>query len=131
MIDVDRPSDIEKHAEAFVQRVEEEKDRALREAQALAKRRVPVDKGDLRDDVSIDLEEDTIYNTLDYAPHVNYGTEGPYVIEADEAEALRFEVDGETVFAESVIHPGIGATYYLTDSAKDAFRNSVERLRSA
>jgi len=79
---------------------EEERDRALQEAQRLAKQRVPVDTGTLRDDISIDLREDVIFNTLDYSVYQNFGTED------------------------------VPATFYLTDSAIDAFQNSVERLRS-
>jgi hypothetical protein len=88
--------DAEKIASGF----EEERDRALEEAQRLAKQRVPVDTGALRDDISIDLEEDVIFNTLEYSVYQNWGTED------------------------------VPATYYLTDSARDAFQNSLERLRS-
>lgn len=100
MIDFDGPSTSPtEHFEDFREEFEEEKDRALREAQRLAKQRVPVDTGALRDDISIDLEEDKIFNTLEYAIYQNFGTED------------------------------IEPTFYLTDSAIDAFRNSVERLR--
>jgi hypothetical protein len=89
---------------------------------------VPVDTGALRDDISIDLAEDQIYNTLHYAPHQNFGTEGPYIIEADEADALHFTVDGEEVTVQRVLHPGVPATWYMTDAALDAFIASVRRL---
>lgn len=86
--------------EEFEEEFEEERDRALREAQRLAKQRVPVETGRLRDDISIDLAEDRIFNTLEYAVYQNWGTED------------------------------IEPTFYLTDSAIDAFQASVERLRS-
>jgi hypothetical protein len=86
------------YAEKLRRRAEKEKDRAVKEAQRLAKDRVPVDTGALRDDISVDLEEDTVYNTLPYADDVNFGT--------DERRP----------------------TFYLTDAALDAFRRSVERL---
>ncbi|MCS3707184.1 hypothetical protein GGP62_002171 [Salinibacter ruber] len=84
----------------FEEEFQEERDRALREAQRLAKQRVPVDTGRLRDDISIDLAEDRIFNTLDYAVYQDQGT----------------------------IY--IDPTYYLTDSARDAFEASLQRLRS-
>ncbi|MCS3827441.1 hypothetical protein GGP85_002911 [Salinibacter ruber] len=84
----------------FTDDVDEEIDRALREAKELARRRVPVDEGDLRDDISIDLNEDRIYNTLEYAVYQNYGT----------------------IYIEP--------TFYLTDSALDAWRSSIDRLQS-
>jgi len=79
---------------------EEERDRALQEAQRLARQRVPVDTGALRDDITIDLEDDVIFNTLDYSVYQNWGTED------------------------------VPATFYMTDSAIDAFQNSIDRLRS-
>jgi len=118
----------DEHFERFEERFEAERDRTVIEAQDEAKSNVPVDKGALRNDISVDLREDKVYNTLGYAVYQNFGTEGPYVIEADEAEALRFEVGGETVFAQAVLHPGVPATYYMTDAALDAFAHSIERL---
>jgi hypothetical protein len=100
MIEFDGPPDPEKHLEEFEDELESEIDRTLREAQDLAKQRVPVQSGDLRDDISIDLQEDHVYNTLDYAVYQDQGT----------------------IYIEP--------TYYLTDSARDAFQNSIERLRS-
>ncbi|MCS4139596.1 urease accessory protein UreE [Salinibacter ruber] len=86
--------------EDFEQEVEEEIDRAVLEAQRLAKQRVPVQTGALRDDISVDLEEDKVFNTLDYAVYQDQGT----------------------IYIE--------ATHYLTDSARDAFEASLQRLRS-
>jgi hypothetical protein len=118
----------DEHFERFEGRFEAERDRAVLEARDSATSNVPVDTGALSNDISVDLREDKVYNTLDYAVYQNFGTEGPYVIEADEADALRFEVGGETVFAQAVLHPGVPATYYMTDAALDAFAHSIERL---
>lgn len=87
------------HFEDFEERVEGEIDRTVEEAQNLAKKRVPVDTGQLRDDISADLEQDKIFNTLDYAVWQNFGTSH-----------------------------GIPPTWYMTDSALDAFNDSVRRL---
>lgn len=86
--------------EAFEEEVNTEIDQALREAKALARQRVPVDEGDLRDDISIDLQADKIYNTLEYAIYQNYGT----------------------IYIEP--------TFYLTDSALTAWQNSIDRLKA-
>jgi len=117
-------------AEDFIEEFEDELERTVDEAQREATRNVPVDTGALRDDISIDRGDRwaKVFNTLDYAVYQNFGTEGPYVIEADEADALKFEVDGETVFAKAVLHPGVPATWYMTDAALDAFQNSIDRL---
>jgi len=82
--------------EAFADEVEEEKERALEEAQRLAKQRVPVDTGYLRS--RIEIRGDSVVADTDYAVYVNYGSEHNT------------------------------ATLFLTDSALDAFRNSIERL---
>ena len=87
------------HIEDFEERVDTEIDRAVEDAKDLAKERAPVDTGALRDDVSADLGEDKVFNTLDYAVWQNFGTSH-----------------------------GIPPTWYMTDSALDAFRNSVDRL---
>lgn len=83
------------HMENFAEEVDEEIDRALSEAKELARSRVP-----LRPDISVDLSEDKIYNTLEYTMYQNYGT----------------------IYIEP--------TFYLTDSALDAWQSSINRLQS-
>lgn len=82
----------------FEDRVDEEIDRALSEAKRLARSRAPVDTGRLRDSVSIDLGEDVLYSDVEYATFVDQGT----------------------IYME--------ATHFMEDSAREAFRNSIERL---
>lgn len=84
----------------FQAEVDEEIDRAVQEAQDLARQRVPVQTGKLRDDISVDLEEDKVYNTLEYAVYQDQGT----------------------IYIEP--------TFYLSDSARDAWQASIQRLRS-
>mgnify|MGYP002760370961 CR=1 FL=1 len=85
--------------EEFEEEFQEERDRALIEAQQLAKRRAPVDTGRLRDSVSVDLQEDVLFSDVEYAPFVEFGT----------------------IYMD--------ATHFMGDSARDAFQNSLERLR--
>lgn len=92
----------------FEDEFEEERDRALREAKDLAQRRVPVDEGDLRADISIDLDDDRIFNTLPYAARINWGFFGTDSLGRDYSQE---------------------GTFYMTDSALDAWRNSIDRLQ--
>lgn len=109
MIDFDGPdTDPEQHFEDFREEFEEERDWAVREAQRLAKQRVPVRSGDLRDDISIDLDDDRIFNTLPYAARINWGFTG--------TDSLGRDYDQE-------------GTFYMTDSAVDAWQNSIDRLQ--
>jgi len=118
-------------ADAVVDEFEDQLEQTINQAQAEASRRVPVDTGALRDDISIDRGDRwaEIWNTLHYAPHVNFGTDA-HTITPNEAEALRFEVDGREVFAAKVEHPGTPATYYMTDAALDAFIDSIDRIEA-
>ena len=118
-------------ADALAEEFEDQLEQAINQAQAEASRRVPVDTGALRDDISIDRGDRwaAIWNTRPYAPHVNFGTDA-HTITPNEADALRFEVDGEEVFAQKVEHPGTPATWYMTDAALDAFIDSIDRIEA-
>lgn len=110
MIAVDGPdTSPTEHFEDFREEFQEVRDDALREAKDMAQRRVPVDTGALRDDISIDLQQDKIFNTLPYGPRINYGFTG--------TDSLGRTYDQ-------------GGTFYMTDSAIDAWRDSIDRLRA-
>jgi len=69
-----------------------------------AKDRAPVDTGTLRASIrTLDPAQlqKVVGTNVEYAPDVEFGT-GPHVIEPDDAEALRFTIDGEEVFAARV-----------------------------
>lgn len=120
--------------EAIEEEYEDQLEQTVHHAQALAKENVPVDEGDLRDDISIVVGDGwgKVYNTLPYAPAQNFGTESlaPITIRPVEAEVLHFEVDGEEVFTKEVQHPGVPATFYMTDGAEEAFRDSIKRIEA-
>ncbi|MCS7135473.1 MAG: hypothetical protein RMJ14_01795 [Nitrososphaerota archaeon] len=55
-----------------------------------------------------------------YAPFVFYGTR-PHVIKPTNAKALKFEINGLTIFARKVLHPGtepVPLQTYLVDSMR-------------
>ena len=61
---------------------------------------------------------------------LEFGT-APHVIEANAANALRFEVDGEVIFATKVFHPGtkpLGFVRLTQDDLDKEARELAERL---
>lgn len=96
--------------------------------EAEAKRLAPVDTGRLRSSITTVMDDSgrgvkvRVGTNVEYAPYIEFGTE-PYVIEPDEAEALKWTgEDGEPVFAKKVEHPGIPAQPFLFP-AVDKVRN--------
>lgn len=60
-----------------------------------------------------------------------YGTQGPYVIEARVAKALAFEVGGQTVFAKHVVHPGLPARSFMQSTADELRDEEQESYQAA
>ncbi len=80
----------------------------------------PVDHGRLQgswDRKRLSAFSQVIYSSADYALVASTGSD-PYEIYPDEAKALQFEVDGQTVFAKKVEHPGTKGTDYIPESIK-------------
>lgn len=68
--------------------------------------RCPVDKGFLRNSINFEITEQGITISMaDYGKYVEFGT-APHIIKAKNGQALKFEMNGKTVFAKSVVHPG-------------------------
>lgn len=65
--------------------------------------------------------------TVDYAPPVEYGS-APHVIEADDADALHFQWQGEEVFFASVQHPGTPAQPHLRPALNEHDDELVENI---
>jgi hypothetical protein len=108
MIDLDGPSTSPlQHFEDFEDQFEDERERAVEDAQQRAKNIVPVDTGALRD--SIQIRGTAITTDKDYAHRINFGFVG-------EDSLGRY-------YNQS-------PTFFMTDAALDAFIDSVERLRS-
>lgn len=60
---------------------------------------------DLEDDYSGPVEDWITGTPVEYAPIVEYGS-SPHTITPDNAEVLRFEIDGEVIYTDEVQHPG-------------------------
>jgi len=64
------------------------------------------------------------------AKFIEYGT-GVHVIEPRERKALRFDVDGTTVFAKRVLHPGTEALWILSDAFTEELSGLMEKIKEA
>lgn len=88
-----------------------------------AKRLVGVDSGRLRSSIVkrfVQLPEGPAVEVGSEEPHALLHHEGtrPHMIFPKTARALRFEVGGRVVFAQSVDHPGTKPNRYLVDALK-------------
>lgn len=90
-----------------------------------ASQRAPVDTGNLRRQISTDPITFTpghvhggVTARANYSRWVHDGT-APHVIRPRRAKALRFTVDGRTVFARYVNHPGTRARPFLVNAARE------------
>lgn len=59
-----------------------------------------------------------VYNNISYADAVHDGS-GPYTIRPKKGKALKFVVDGQTVFARSVRHPGTKGRPWIARAGKE------------
>lgn len=88
--------------------------------------RAPVDSGDLRRSLAVRVEGDRVIIGPDvpYAGFVEFGTK-PHTIKPKAGKkVLTFKVDGQTVFARVVHHPGTKPNPFVEDSF-DAWTKSV------
>lgn len=84
------------------------------------RKEVPVASGRLRDSIRVKVLGDRIEigpEGVDYGVYVQYGTE-PHEIRPKNAQALRFNVNGKTVFASVVNHPGTEPNPFATRAAQ-------------
>jgi len=64
------------------------------------------------------------------AKFIEFGT-GVHVIEPRQRKALRFDVDGATVFARRVLHPGTEALWILSDAFREELSGLMEKIKEA
>lgn len=96
-----------------------------------AKRRVPVDSRELQRDIDWHKVADNHYlvgTDKEYAPPVEFGSR-PHIITADSADVLTFTVNGQTVYTESVSHPGTEAQPFLRPALEGQRDNFRRRLK--
>ena len=89
----------------------------------------PVNHGALQgswDRRTIGRYSQLIFSSKEYALVVSEGSD-PYEIYPDESQALKFQVNGNTVFAKKVEHPGIEGTGYIPESI-DQTRDRVDEF---
>lgn len=82
--------------------------------------KAPIRTGFLRDSIIIHKSGDTVEvgPTAPYAPHVEFGTR-PHIIEPVQASVLAFEIDGQTVFAKRVQHPGFPGRFFIKSTSEE------------
>ena len=102
-------------------------DRVVEAARSKALKR----SGYLASQISSVVEKDSaaIYAKAPYSAYVEFGTR-PHLILPKRARALRFEVDGEVVFARRVHHPGTQPQPFLFPAVYEAIPELIEGLKS-
>lgn len=109
----------------------------------LAKRYAPRRTGELVGSIGAEKGEQAgrafgeVYATATHGAAVEFGTwqfnihapkSGTYEIRPVHAQALRFEVEGEVVFAQVVRHPGVQAQPYLTPAVSEIEGDFIKQL---
>lgn len=92
--------------------------------------RAPVDTGALRDSLAqVNSPGEVSVGThgISYVVYVVEGTR-PHAIEAKKSSTLVFKVNGMTVFAKRVQHPGTAPNPFMEDAAKAVIRRNLPRL---
>lgn len=81
------------------------------------KNNVPVDTGALRDSFSYSISKNTVDVFSTEADKLNWIDKGtkPHIIEPVNTSVLRFEIDGQEIFASRVYHPGTKANPIYTE----------------
>lgn len=92
-------------------------------------REAPVDHGRLAGSFQLEQRGDlewAVFSNVEYALAVHEGT-SPYEIFPVNAQALRFVINGQVIFAQKVSHPGIPANPY-GDRAVEAAQSRVDEF---
>lgn len=99
-------------------------------AEETMKKKAPKRTGRLRRSIRkrVGRFEAEIGPTVPYAVYVEYGTR-PHIIRPVRARALRFEVEGEVVFARLVRHPGTKPQRFIRETAEE-LQSQIPRLAS-
>ena len=107
----------------------------------LAKRYAPRQTGELANSIEAQVgpKVGRVVATAPHAAFVEFGTwshnmlepkAGTYEIRPVRASALRFEVEGDVVFAQKVEHPGVRAQPFLMPAVDEVVPEFVDMLES-
>ena len=91
----------------------------------------PVRTGQYANSIHVEAHGELQYSIVADAPHaaiVEFGS-SPHFILPVNVKALKFEVDGETVFAKWVMHPGTAPQMIIHRAKKDNMERLVEAIR--
>ena len=91
--------------------------RSMLKMQELATINAPFDTGLLASRINLTPQiegftEYTLSADTEYADAVEFGT-SPHVIKPNQMKALKFKIDGKTIFSKKVMHPGTEAQPYM------------------
>ncbi len=128
-------SEIENIKDEVMQAIRKITDYAAADLEGNLQEESPVDHGRLQGSWVREIVNQLtqrIYSTAEYALVVSEGSD-PYEILPVNAQALRFVIDGDVVFAKRVQHPGIEGTGYIDTAigrTEDRVEDFVDRALS-
>ena len=112
-------SDVRKYTEAKVEGIKRIVVESTVAIQSDAVSLAPEDTGNLKNSIDFNITNDSltgeVFAGAEYAPDVEFGT-APHKISAKPGGTLAFKMNGKTVFAKSVNHPGTKAQPFLFPS---------------
>lgn len=93
---------------------------------------MPIDTGRLRDTFFVDISGDglSLEWNAPYAYDVDAGFP-PHIIEPVGKEVLKFTIDGKTIFAKRVKHPGFEGHNFVQKVVRQARKIVVEEIEAA
>jgi HK97 gp10 family phage protein len=99
--------------------------------QANAKQRTPVDTGNLKRSISVDIAPDElsakIFTDVEYAATVEFGS-APHMIAVKDSSTLS---DGNSFFGKEVNHPGTPAQPFLFPAYEEEKNEYIDKLERA
>lgn len=94
--------------------------------------RAPVDKGNLKKSMGRKTYKGgmaaEVYNTAEYAPHVEFGTR-PHEIRPKKGRLLSWVKSGKRIFARKVRHPGTKAQPFLFPAWEEQRPGFLSRIK--
>jgi len=76
--------------------------------------------------------EAVVFAQAEYAPYIEFGTRGPYVIRPKERKALKIPVeDRGYILRKKVVHPGISAKPFFFADFENRKKRALEAFKKA